>query len=257
MQAASLTAPATGTEAAPVALEHGNQLVFDTAREFAAPDGLFQMPGVESGTERFEVTIPPGLQLSLIDLATPELGTMSEAVVEARPARGTTGTFTISVNWSHPVPLGRVAFRLRVYASPDGRPPQVLAPMNEPGSHKRVRALFEQDAPVGVIAEGPLAKAFHDQIVARGGQVVPDAPGSVSQSLGLARSFDGGATIIITLAVIAAICVVIGLAVFAAVMFYAMDKGYDIEDAGYKTAVGEGASRQEHEMVFNIQKPGQ
>jgi len=226
-------------------------LILDAERTFRAPEGLFQMPHIASGTEVFEVTVPNGLQLCLVDLATPDAVPLAGAEVENRPARGATGRVSIRVKWSYPVPMGRITFRLRVHASPDGRAPVVTTPITEPGAERRVRALVEQDSPFDLAVDGPLAKLFHDQILDRGGTVVP-----------LARALDGGAisgptaAVIITLAVIAAICVVIGMAAFAAVIFFAISKGYNVDNAGYKVATGQGDSRQEHQMVFNIRQPG-
>ena len=71
-----------------------------------------------------------------------------------------------------------------------------------------------------------------------------------------AANFAGIAAIVtISLAAIAATCILIGMATFAAVLFYAISRGYDIENAGYMVAVGEGESRQEHQMVFSLRQP--
>ncbi|MCL6285093.1 hypothetical protein M3P21_16305 [Ruegeria sp. 2012CJ41-6] len=249
-QGRALTVTGDGAEAGP----GGNLVVLDEARSFAAPEGLFQIPRIESGEEVFEVDIPEGLQLSLIDLATPGASLAAGAEVVDRPARGATSRLRLLVRWSHPVPTGSLQFRLRVHASPDGTPPPVVTPLTEPGSHNRMRALIEQDAAVDLAIDGPVAETFRTQILERGGQFI----GAETQSH-LARPFDGGLSagsiVLISLAVIAAVCVVVGFATFGAVLIIAMQKGYNIENAGYNVAVGEGASRQEHEMVFNIRKP--
>lgn len=233
-------------------------MVLNETRRFAAPEGLLQIPGVESGTEVFDVDIPDGLQLSLIDLATPEAAAMSGAEIAERPERGATGRVRIAISWSHPKPMGQVTFQLRVYASPDGTPPPVKAPLTEPGSDARLRRLVDQNAPVDLAVTGPMAQAFHDQILQRGGRIEQLA-GTSGQVPGMASPMLTGveiaAIVAVSLAVIAAICIALGLATFGAVLLMAMQKGYDIEDAGYKVAVGEGESRQEHEMVFNIRKP--
>ncbi|MDP5217008.1 hypothetical protein Q5Y75_07250 [Ruegeria sp. 2205SS24-7] len=227
--------------------------MLDETRSFAADEGLFQLPRLESGEEVFEVDIPEGLQLSLIDLATPEASLAAGAELEARPERGTTGRLRLVVRWAHPVPAGNVSFRLRVHASADGTPPPVTTPLTEPNSHTRMRTLIEQDAPVDLAIDGPITEAFRTQIIERGGQFI----GAESQSH-LARPLEGltaGSIVLIVLGVLAAICIVLGFATFGAVLIVAMQKGYNIENAGYKVAVGEGAGRQEHEMVFNIRKP--
>jgi hypothetical protein len=249
-QGRALTVTGDGAEAGP----GGNLVVLDETRSFAAPEGLFQIPRIESSEEVFEVDIPEGLQLSLIDLATPEASLAAGAELEARPERGATGRLRLVVRWSHPVPAGSVQFRLRVHASPDGTPPPVVTPLTEPGSHNRMRALIEQDAPVDLAIDGPVAEAFRTQIIERGGQFI----GAETQSRHagpVSLALTGGEIVLIVIGVLAAICIVVGFATFGAVLIIAMQKGYNIENAGYNVAVGEGASRQEHEMVFNIRKP--
>jgi hypothetical protein len=225
--------------------------VLDATRNHVAPQGLFQLPRIESGTETFDFEIPAGLQLALIDIELTDSVPLASAELDGGPARGATGRQSVSVKWSHPVPLGKIAYRIKVYASSTGAPPPVTIGMTEPGVERRLRALVEQDVPIDLAVGGELAKRFHDEILSRGGQIIP-----------LAKSMDGGiisgptAAVIIGLAVIAAICIVVGMAVLAGVIFIAISKGYNIDDAGYKVAVGEGKSRQEHQMVFKIRQPG-
>jgi len=227
-------------------------VVLDVERSFRAPEGLFQVPRMESGDETFEVDIPDGLRLALVDLALTEAVPLAGAEVESRPAPGATGRLALRVRWTYPVPMGHVAFRLRVHASPEGKAPPVAVSITEPGGDRRLRALFEQDCPVDLAVSGPVAAAFHDQVLQRGGEVAPLARPSVA-------GVDDAvivAIVAVSIAVIAATCIVLGLATFGAVLFFAMSKGYDIDDAGYTVAVGEGQSRQEHRMVFNIRQPG-
>lgn len=201
--------------------------------------------------ESFEVVIPDGLRLALVDLELTEASNLAGAEIETRPARGATGRLSLRVRWSHPIPAGAVAWRLRVHATADGRPPPVLMQMTEPGAERRFRNLVEQDVPVDLAVSGPLVQVFHDQILQRGGEIMP-----------LARTSDAGvisgptAAVIISLAVIAAICVLIGMAAFAAVIFFAISQGYNIDNAGYTVATGQGDSRQEHQMLFEIRQPG-
>jgi hypothetical protein len=177
---------------------------------------------------------------------------LAGAEVENRPATGATGRISLRVRWSYPVPMGQVAFRLRVYASPEGKAPPVTVSVTEPGSDRRMRALFEQDGPVDLAVTGPLAEQFPDQVLARGGELTPLTRPSVT-------GVDDAtvvAIVAVSIAVIAATCIALGLATFGAVLFFAMSKGYNVDDAGYTVAVGEGQSRQEHQMVFNIRQPG-
>lgn len=206
-----------------------------------------QIPRIERGETVFEIEVPDGLRLALVDLEITEASPMAGAELSHRPQRGATGRQRVVVSWSHPVPRGRIAFALRVHASPDGRPPAVRAGLTDPAGHRRIRELVEQDAPIDLTVDGPVAETFRRQIVERGGDFTVPA--------GHARSLDGGASIVIALAVIAAICIVLGFATFGAVLFMAMKKGYDVDDAGYKVAVGEGSSRQEHALMFKLRQP--
>ena len=51
--------------------------------------------------------------------------------------------------------------------------------------------------------------------------------------------------------------VMLGFMMLYAVLTQAMNKGYDVKDTKYKAVTGEGESRQEHEMLFNLTQPGQ
>jgi len=237
--------------------ETGNIVVLSESRSFQAPRGLFQLPRMESGTTDYDVTIPEGYQLSLIDLSTPEATSLAGAEIENRPAMGATGRLKIRVNWSYPVPLGKLDYDLKIYASPDGVASPVTVSITEPGANTRMRALMEQDSPVDLAIEGSLVQVFYDQIIARGGEIDPiptsDQDGGILAKTAAAITAGGAAVLI---AMIVATCVAIGFATFAAVLIFAIAKGYNIDNAGYKVAVGQGKSRQEHQMVFNIRQPG-
>lgn len=235
---------ATGAEAV------SRAVVLDVRRSFQAPEGFLQVPRLQTGSEAFDIVVPDGLQLALVDLALTDAPPLTSADITQQPARGAVGLQQVTVRWSYPVPFGRVAFRLRVHATADGTPPPVTVILTEPASERRMRALIAQDCPVDLGVEGALVQVFHDQILSRGGSIAA-----------LARPMDGGiisgptAVVVISLAVIAAICVLVGFAAFAAVVIIAINKGYNVDNAGYKVAVGEGTSRQEHQMLFNLRKP--
>ncbi|MFV0385038.1 hypothetical protein, partial [Paracoccus sp. (in: a-proteobacteria)] len=72
------------------------------------------MPRIDSGEESFDVTIPQGLRLALVDLALTEASIGAGAELATLPPRGTTGRLRLAVRWRHPVPAGALTFRLRV-----------------------------------------------------------------------------------------------------------------------------------------------
>ena len=95
-------------------------------------------------------------------------------------------------------------------ASPGGRPPAPVVELAEPASNKQMRRLFEKDASVDMALSGLLALTLP------------------------------------LVSVIFAICVTLGFAAFGALLIMAMHKGYNINDAGYQVALGEGETCQEH-----------
>lgn len=198
------------------------------------------------------MTVPEGLRLAFVDLALTEASPLASAEVRPRPARGATGRLSLPVHWSHPVPGGAIAYRLQVLATPDGRPPPVVMQMTEPGAEAHFRRLVEEGVPIDLALSGPLVQVFHDQIIERGGQIVPLGRSTVAVVDDAVILAVAG----VSLAAIAAICVLAGMTAFAAVIFFAISRGYNVDNAGYKVATGQGDARQEHQMLFNIRQPG-
>jgi hypothetical protein len=60
---------------------------------------LLQLPRLETGAETFEVAVPEGLRLSVVDLALPEAVPLATAEVENRPSPGATGRLRLRVTW--------------------------------------------------------------------------------------------------------------------------------------------------------------
>jgi hypothetical protein len=105
----------------------------------------------------------------------------------------------------------------------------VTVPIGEPGGDRRMRTWFEQDGAVDLAVTGPLAEAFKSQILDRGGRIEPMARASVA-------GVDDAviiAVVAVSIAVIAAACIALGMATFGAVLLFAMSKGYNVDDAGY------------------------
>ncbi|GAA3876858.1 hypothetical protein [Celeribacter arenosi] len=261
IRALTLDNSGTGTEAGPEQQTPDageNRVIFEATRSFEDTGGFLQMPGIEDGTEEFLFDIPEGLQLSLCDLAITEASALAGAEIDAKPAIGATGSARVTVRWSHPKPMGKVTFQLRIYASADATPPVIVVPISEAGADKRMRALVEQGAPVDFAIDGPLAEAFYEQVIQRGGQIIgaEDAYHSGTRPFAVGGGVGEAALALgVSLALIAAACVALGLITFGTVLLFAMSQGYDIDNAGYSVAVGEGESRQEHKMAFSMRKP--
>ena len=63
------------------------------------------------------------------------------------------------------------------------------------------------------------------------------------------------ATAVVITLIIAAV-VVIGMVVLYVSLHEAMERRCDIEATRYKAAVGSGETRKEHELAFNLTRPG-
>jgi hypothetical protein len=202
------------------------------------------LPEMGSGEDRFEITVPEGQKFALVDVEYLEQSLMAQAEVIARPDRGATGTQEIVVRWSHP-PYGKIKYRLRALASPSGRAAPIRVRESDPGFDDRSKLLVDQDADLQMLVKGARAKMLYDAVQ----KAQRDKPRTQpSEPIIIA------VTTISIVAIIAAV-VVIGFMTLYAILKQAMDQGYDVRDTKYKAAAGEGETRQEHEMQFNLTKP--
>ncbi len=127
--------------------------------------------------------------------------------------------------------------------------------LDKPNWLERAQDQVGQGVPLNVAIQGQKAKVLYDALAQHQNQ---------SEAQGISRGFivggGVGETAIIAgvvIAVVLAVVVVIGMVTFAFLIKEAMDKGYDITDTRYTVVTGEGETRQEHEMVFNLTRPSQ
>ena len=107
-------------------------------------------------------------------------------------------------------------------------------------------ALVDQDADLEMLVKGARAKMLYDAVQKAQREQAQTQPSEAILIIsGLA------------IAVILAAVVMLGFMMLYAVLTQAMNKGYDVKDTKYKAVTGEGESRQEHEMLFNLTQPGQ
>lgn len=240
----TITAPAVQTASRPVRTLDADAVmreVLNETRSHEDPANFpINLPEPGSGTDQFSVTIPQGLQLAHVDIEFQDLTLLAKAGILSPPARGSTGNQRIHVRWSHP-PYGKVAYRLRVWASTDGTSQPVMVDHDETGFEIRSKLLLAQSVPVNARVVGQKAAMLNNAIEAQRGSAAAQTQELIT------------AAVIIVL--ILAAVVVVGMIVLYAVLHKAMEDGYDVEDTKYKAAVGEGETRQEHEMVFNLRKP--
>jgi len=164
-----------------------------------------------------------------------------------RPIRGATGRQRAVVKWSHP-PYGKMTYRLRAIASPNGQSGATLIEEGPPGVEDRMKLLLDQDVPISVLVRGPRARMLYEAIR----QKQQEQKGE-QRAVAMVEPI----TIVAGIAIVMVIAAVImlGFMVLYAVLTDAMSKGYDVKDTKYKAAAGEGESRQEHKLVFNLTQP--
>jgi hypothetical protein len=269
------------------ALQWGRELAADTApseRQVVqlerrhAGEGLSRMmPG--SGEDRHEVTIPDGLRFSRWEIETTDSPPGSGYEVTA-PSRGATGRQTVRVRW-HYLPAGAFGYRLRVYASPDGRSPEQTVAVDSPGWDARAKDLFAQGHPTTLVLQGEKARQLAEAILQegqrRGVPIPPPQPppgGPVAEASELATASVIAIVIcvgVLGLAVVGALCFAIGLVVVAFVIKSAMDNGYEVIDSDYAfgdsqhgpmplpggggmSGAGDMGGAQNHQLGFKLRK---
>ncbi len=228
-----------------------SQIVLDEVRSYEdAKEGIINLPTPGSGEDVFTVEIPAGQKFAHVDLIVEEAAVLAKALVEDRPNRGATGRKKITVAWSHP-PWGAIKYRVQVYASPDGASPAIPIPIEGASAESRARLLIDQDVPFDVVLSGPMAETFRKMMDQKAKEQAEKT--ATSQAV---TGIEIAAAVTISLALIALTAFALGLFVFAALCFYAMEKGYNLEDTGYGFESGEGESKQSTKMHFKVRKPG-
>lgn len=219
--------------------------ILNQQREYTDPSNFpVNLPEPGGSVDQFELVIPQGLQFSYVDIKFVELSPLAKAEIIQSPQQGATGRQVIKVRWTHP-PYGKITYLLRAYASLDGQPEKVRVLNDSPGFDLRTKTLVKQNVPVEYIIRGNKAKLLDEAM--RQLKREDGSPATQTQAI---------ITTAVVIALIVAAVVVVGMLVLYGILHEAMERGYDVKDTKYKAAVGEGASRQEHEMVFNLDKPG-
>jgi N-acetylmuramoyl-L-alanine amidase len=226
----------------------GERVIYKAEREHADPKEVpIDLPKLGRGQDRHRFSVPEGLLLSRWDVQVKASSLGAGYRVTSAPKASARGSQAVEVDWWH-MPYGKIHYRVHVFASPDGRSRPVKVVYNSPGWLDRVRDQVHQGTPISMVVRGRKAKLLYDAI--RHAQ-----PGSGEQSMPTTLVAGEEVAVVLGLALLAAVVLVIGMASLGVILKEALEKGYDVKDTGYKAAVGEGASRQEHEMVFNLTRP--
>lgn len=113
-----------------------------------------------------------------------------------------------------------------------------------------VKSTLIAQRPLAIVVRGRKAKMIYDALRQRGARSETHGL-STAQVVGV----DDAIIIGLVIAVIAAVVIGLGLLIFGGIIFEAMNRGYEVKDTKYKAATGQGETRQEHEMVFNLIPP--
>jgi N-acetylmuramoyl-L-alanine amidase len=237
------------------ALEAGTDetLVYDQEKDHADPPNFpinFPEPG--KGDDRHVFTIPDGLRFTRWDVEVLQSSPFAGYNVAVMPAPGAEGRQQIRVSWWYPM-YGRMRYRLRVYASATGEVGAGAPIVYEaPGWQEQVNNRLTQGLPVEVALRGDRAKLVYDTVRT----AHPEAISAPVAAALIAGVDDAIIIAVIGLAIVIVISIVIalGMAVLGYTLTQAMNNGYDVKDTKYKAAAGQGDTRQEHEMVFNLTK---
>ena len=210
------------------------------------PNKPIDLPQPGKGEDTIRFTVPGGLKLSRWEVEVKAQSPGAGYKVKVSPKDGSTGKQLMVINWWHP-PYGKIKFNVRIYASADGKANPSTIKVDSPGWIEYANNIVDQGIPVEFVIKGQKAKLLAEAIKKKHNDNRAQA-----KTYGVAGADDIAAVIIITLglAALASLVIIVGMVTFAAILFKAMDEGYDIKDASYTAATGEGESRQEHKMSF-------
>jgi len=232
------------------------RIVAELTQQHADPANVpVNLPEPGSGVDTLQVSIPPGLKYNHWDIELLDASSAVQAVVEGAPPRGSEGQWPLRVRWSHPG-YGKLKYRLRVYASPDGRSAPVRVVHGAPGFDQRSRSLVAQDVPVEMVLRGERAKLVYAALQQAQKHSGNGRTISKAQVVGVDDAIVIGIIVALGIATIASVVAGLGLFVLYGVLMEAMKRGYDVRDTTFKMAAGEGQARQEHELTFNLTQPG-
>lgn len=222
------------------------RVVYHAVRDHRDPPNL--MPEPDRGRDVHTFTIPPGLRFSHWEVEVLNTSPGSGYRVLRGPQASATGQQRVTVEWWFGA-YGRITYRLRAFASPDGRSRPSRIMKDQAGWTDQVRDRMQQGLPISLGLEGPQALALQTAVSQH-----PDA-----RPTGTApRSLDFGVIsgpVVIAIVAIIAIVIGLGMMVVGALLKQAMDQGYDVHDTRYTAKTGSGETRQEHQFWFNLRPP--
>ncbi|MEZ5426046.1 MAG: N-acetylmuramoyl-L-alanine amidase [Pyrinomonadaceae bacterium] len=230
----------------------GEQLISETVREHSDPKNFpIDLPEPGKGTDVISFSVPPELKFSRWELETTAVSAGAGYKVVKGPRPGTGGNRKISVDWWHP-PYGKINYKLKVYASPDGRTGEAERILfDSPGWLEKARDQISQGVPLSLAVKGEKAKQIFEAIQ----KYQSLHSGKQTGDVAVAMEPVTITVVILVGIVIFGILVALGLITLGTIIKMALDKGYNVKDTKFKAAVGEGQLKQEHEIAFNLTRP--
>lgn len=223
------------------------KVIAEFTKEHSDPKNFpIDLPEFGGGTDIFPVEIPNGLKLSRWEVEVLESSTGARYKVVKFPSPKSEGKQEIHIEWNH-LPYGKIHYKLKVYASPDGSGTPEKIYFDSSGWMEKSKDRILQGIPFELAVKGEKAKKIYEALRKKQSE-------NARQSSYEDYSTAMFAPAIIIAGIIAAV-IALGFLTLGAIIKMALDKGYDVKDTKYKAGAGEGQSRQEHEIAFNITRP--
>ena len=238
------------------ATEVDEQVIFEVTREHKpAHAGPISLPAPDRGEDQHPFTIPAGLKFTRWEVEVQTSDGGGSYQVNASPRTGAEGEQTIRVGW-HYGPFGKITYLLHVYASPDGMFQAPVIYYDSPGWVDRSRDQMRQSNSFSLGMRGEKARVLYEHLRQRG---QTNTQGLLVQSLdgGIISIPVGTAVVILGIGalVVAAVLGFLGFATLGTVVKMAIENGYNVPNAGFKTEAGDGERKQEHALFLNLVKP--
>lgn len=230
------------------------KIVAEVSKEHADPKNFpIDLPEMGKGTDTISISIPQNLKFSRWEIEVLAMSTGAGYKVSQSPKAGAEGVHQITIDWWH-LPYGKINYKFKAYASRDGRSAATeKIVFDKAGWMENAKDQIAQGVPLQLAVKGDKAKLIYEAIQ----KYQASQKGNQASADGVAIAMEPITITVVILVgiVIFGILVALGLFTLGAIIKMALDKGYNVKDTKYKAAVGEGQTKQEHEIAFNISKP--
>jgi N-acetylmuramoyl-L-alanine amidase len=213
-----------------------------------------ELPKISKETDVITFEIPNGLKMSYWEVEVLATSTGAGYKVIKFPPPKSEGKQSIHIEWNH-LPYGKINYKFKAYASPDGIATPKKIYFNSSRWLEKSKDQITQGVPLSLAVKGEKAKQIYRAIQKHQAKQTDKAQQSSYEDYSTAMEPITITVVVLVGLVIFGILVVLGMLTLGAIIKMALDKGYNVKDTKYKAGVGEGATRQDHEIAFNITKP--